>query len=68
MENGRHVVVESPDGNIFIGMNPDIEAPPVIEASTSTTPTYANLRRVSRGYSCGFMGVLVVWCVRVGGS
>lgn len=31
MENGRHVVVESPDGNIFIGMNPDIEAPPVIE-------------------------------------
>ena len=31
MENGRHVVVESPDGNIFIGVNPDIEAPPVIE-------------------------------------
>ena len=31
MENGRHVVVESPDGNIFIGMNPDREAPPVIE-------------------------------------
>ena len=25
MENGRHVVVESPDGNIFIGVNPDIE-------------------------------------------
>src|SRR6056300_1626678 len=27
MENERHVVVESPDGNVSIGMNQDIEAP-----------------------------------------
>ena len=38
MENERHVVVESPDGNIFIGVNPDIEAPPVIEPQPQQRP------------------------------
>lgn len=33
MENERHVVVELPDGNVSIGMNPDIEAPPTVDES-----------------------------------
>tara|TARA_B100000405_G_scaffold6509_1_gene5819 strand:+ start:1295 stop:1756 length:462 start_codon:yes stop_codon:yes gene_type:complete len=32
----RHVFVESPDGNIFIGTNPDIEAPPIVETIIGT--------------------------------
>tara|TARA_B100000405_G_scaffold302450_1_gene265782 strand:- start:1127 stop:1567 length:441 start_codon:yes stop_codon:yes gene_type:complete len=38
MNNGRHVVVESPDGNMSIGTNPDIEAPPNIESQPYQDP------------------------------
>lgn len=31
MENERHVVVESPDGCVSIGTNPDIEAPTTVD-------------------------------------
>ena len=29
----RHVLVEGPNGNVSIGMNPDVEAPPHVEAN-----------------------------------
>ena len=50
MENGRHVVVESPDGNIFIGMNPDIEAPPVIEPQPQPQPQQHPHMQIYVGY------------------
>ena len=34
----RHVLVEGPNGNVSIGMNPDVEAPPHVEANIEAQP------------------------------
>jgi len=51
MNNGRHVVVESPDGNMSIGTNTDIESPPIVEPELRRDPhmqVYVKYHEVNR--------------------